>query len=165
MADTITDSTVEGKIINDIWISMGDNDSNNRHISLSSMWRFLRMSVEQTDDDLDGWSPTAITTQSAFTISPVPSTAQIRAIKKCMLMLIHDCDYKSMRDDGVGIVFRGGLDTIDSKTLLLEARKATEDARLEYRREVVRYNNSQSGATYYTNDVYSTSRPDQIGTN
>lgn len=165
MADTVLDTTIEGEIINDVWESLGDTDSNNRHISSSSLWRFLRMAVEKTDDDMDGWDPTAISTQTSFVISPVPTQIQIDCIKACVIFLIMRKDFYGRLQDGVGIVFRGGMDSVDSKTLLIESKNAFKEAKAEYKDQVFSYNSDQSGGLYDINDVYDTGRPDTITVN
>lgn len=165
MSDTVSDSSVEGEIINDVWESFGDIDENDRHISSTSMWRFLRLAVERTDTDMDSWAPEAITSQADFTIDPVPTQAQIDVIKACMIWLVCRKDYYSHKQDGIGIVMRGGMDTIDSKTLLLQAHEAMKDSKKEYQRALISYNSNVEDATYADNELYDTGRTGTITVN
>jgi len=131
MAEPSTTSA-EGKIIHETWRRCGDNTANARNVSTSEMWLFLRDAVEILDDDLNGYSPTEITADSDFTISPEPTAAIKKLLILKMIEIIRESEYHAARYNGTGIRIKSGLDSIDSTKMLDELRKSWEGAEKRY---------------------------------
>lgn len=154
MADTVPDSTAEGRIINRVWRLLGDMNPDDRQHSSSEMWLWLRDAVEEVGSDLSDWSPESITEASDFTISPAPDEDQQQLLVLKMIELITASDYRELKEIG-GVTIRGGMDTIDTREAIRQARLDAEASSKAYREALLHYNlgGSASGSAV---DLYST---------
>lgn len=146
---------VETKLLGKCRRRIGDNTSTNYTYYDTELWLWLRDACEAVAVDLtDVWTLTAISTDADFTVvAAITDPIGIPIVSK-MAELIAEYEWGRAKRDGVGVVIRGGLDTIDTKTLLIHYQDAYKTAVEQYKDDLREFFDTQ--ATWTVKDLYAT---------
>jgi len=155
---------VETKLLGKCRRRIGDNTSTNYTYEDSELWLWLRDACEAVAVDLtDVWTLTAITADADFTVvATITDTIGILVVSK-MIEFITEYEWKRSKRDGVGVIIKGGMDTIDTKKMLQDYQDAYNAAVAQYQDDLDVYFETQ--AMWTAKDLYTTSGSNTLTVN
>jgi len=155
---------VETKILGKCRRRIGDNTSTNYTYVDAELWLWLRDACEAVALDLtDVWTLTAITADADFTVvETITDSIGILMVSK-MAEYIAEYEWKRAKRDGVGVIIKGGMDTIDTKKLLQSYQDTYKEAVDQYKDDLRAYFDTL--AAYTEKDLYSTSGSNTLTVN
>ena len=145
----------ETKLLGKCRRRIGDNTSTNYTYEDSELWLWLRDACEAVALDLtDVWALTSITADADFTVVvAITDPIGILIVSK-MAEYIAEFEWGRAKRDGVGVVIRGGMDTIDTKTLLKHYQDTYKAAVEQYEDDLREFFDTQT--SYTVKDLYAT---------